>query len=141
MDKIKILIVEPIRDPYIEEIVNTLEEKQRIVGGLIQKAELENNVDLIFNEESKILNLEMNRIIKNDIVCGTFIIAGQINGEYISLTEKQIRKYKAYFKVRNHTIPISLLKNQFKESSNLLEYDLTGVEKLLNLKGFLKDLS
>lgn len=77
MDKIKILIVEPIRDPYIEEIVNTLEEKQRIVGGLIQKTELENNVDLIFNEESKILNLEMNRIIKNDVVCGTFIIAGQ----------------------------------------------------------------
>lgn len=141
MDKIKILIVEPIKDPYIEEIVNTLEEKQRIVGGLIQKTELENNVDLIFNEESKILNLEMNRIIKNDVVCGTFIIVGQKNGKYISLTEKQINKYKAYFKVRNHTIPISLLKNQFKESSNLLDYDLTGVEKLLNLKDFLKDLS
>ncbi len=137
MDKIKVLIVETIRDPYVKEIINTLEEKQKIVGGLIQITELENNVDLIYNEESKILNLEMNRIIKNDVVCGTFIITGQTNGESISLTEKQIRKYKAYFKVRNHTIPISLLRNKYKESSNLLEYDLTGVEKLLNLKDLL----
>lgn len=137
MDKIKILIVETIRDPYVEEIINTLEEKQKIVGGLIQKTELENNVDLIYNEESKILNLEMNRIIKNDVVCGTFIIAGQKNGKYISLTEKQIKKYKAYFKLRDHTIPISLLRNKYKESSNLLDYDLTGVEKLLKLKDIL----
>jgi len=50
MDKIKVLIVEPIMDPYIKEISNTLEEKQKIVGGLIQKTELENNVDLIYNE-------------------------------------------------------------------------------------------
>lgn len=139
MDKIKVLIVEPIRDPYIKEISNTLEEKQKIVGGLIQKTELENNVDLIYNEESKILNLEMNRIVKNDVVCGTFIIAGQKNGEYISLTEKQIQKYKRYFKLRNHTIPISLLKNKYKESSKLLEYSLIGVEKLLNLNKFYEE--
>ena len=96
MDKIKVLIVENTLNPYIKEITNTLEEKQKIVGGLIQITELENNVDLIYNEESKILNLEMNRIIKNDVVCGTFIITGQTNGESISLTENQIRKYKVY---------------------------------------------
>jgi len=139
MDKIKVLIVEPIMDPYIKEISNTLEEKQKIVGGLIQKTELENNVDLIYNEESKILNLKMNRIVKNDVVCGTFIIAGQKNGEYISLTEKQIQKYKRYFKLRNHTIPISLLKNEYKESSKLLEHSLIGVEKLLNLNKFYEE--
>lgn len=137
MEKIKILIVEPMRDPYIKEIANTLEEKQKIVGGLIQFVELEDSVDLIFNEEGKILNLEMNRIITNDIVCGNFFIAGQRNGESISLTEKQIQKYKAFFKLRNHTIPISLLKNKYQESNKLLEYDLTGVEKLLQLGNLL----
>lgn len=133
MEKVKVLIVEPIMAPYIKEINNTLEEKQNIVGGLIQTEELENDIDLIYNEESKILNLEMNRIIKNDVICGNFIVVGQKNGVHISLTEQQIRKYKAYFKLRKHTIPISILKNQYKESSNLLEYDLTGVEKLLQL--------
>lgn len=134
IEKIKVLIVERIRDPYIKEIEDTLEEKQKIVGGLIDFIELEDDVDLIFNEESKINNLEMNRIIKNDIVCGTFIICGQRNGESISLTDEQIKKYKSYFKLRDHTIPISLLKNYYKESSNLINYDLTGVEKLLRLK-------
>ena len=67
MEKIKFLIVEPIRDPYIKEIQNTLEEKQKIVNGLIQFIELEEDVDLIFNEDGKILNLEMNRIITNDV--------------------------------------------------------------------------
>lgn len=137
MEKIKVLIVEPIRDPYIKEIQNTLEEKQKIVNGLIQFIELEEDVDLIFNEDGKILNLEMNRIITNDVVCGTFIIAGQINGDSTSLTEKQIQKYKRYFKLRNHTIPISLLKNEYKESSKLLEHSLIGVEKLLHLGNLL----
>lgn len=137
MEKIKILIVEPMMDPYIKEIVNTLEEKQKIVGGLIQFVELEDSVDLILNEEGKTLNLEMNRIITNDIVCGNFFIAGQRNGESISLTEKQIQKYKAFFKLRKHTIPISLLKNKYQESNKLLEYDLTGVEKLLQLGNLL----
>ena len=123
--------------PYIKEIVKTLEEKQKIVGWLIQFVELEDSVDLILNEEGKTLNLEMNRIITNDIVCGNFFIAGQRNGESISLTEKQIQKYKAFFKLRKHTIPISLLKNKYQESNKLLEYDLTGVEKLLQLGNLL----
>lgn len=75
----------------------------------------------------------MNRIIKNDIICGTFIIAGQKNGESISLKDEQIKKYKSYFKLRNHTIPITLLKNKYKQSSELLDYDLSGIEKLLKM--------
>lgn len=137
MEKIRVLIVDPILDPLIKEIPNTLEEKQKIVGGTIQFTELEEDVDLIWNEKGKILNLEMNRIITNDVVCGTFIIAGQVGGESVSLTEKQIEKYKRYFKLRNHTIPISLIKNKYKESSNLIGYDLTGVEKLLQLGNLL----
>ena len=65
--KIRVLIVEPRKEPYVKEIEDTLEEKQKIVGGLIDFIELEDDVDLIFNEESKINNLEMNRIITNDI--------------------------------------------------------------------------
>lgn len=136
MEKIRVLIVDPTIDPYVEEIENTLEEKQKIVGGLIEFVELENDIDLICNEKGKIYNLPMNRIIKNDIICGTFIIAGQKNGESVSLTDNQIRKYKSYFKLRNHTIPIVLLKNKYKESSNLLDYSLNGIEKLLDLKLF-----
>lgn len=136
VEKIKILIVEPTLDPYVKEIENTLEKKQKIVGGLIEFVELEDDIDLICNEKGKIYNLPMNRIIKNDIICGTFIIAGQKNGESISLKDEQIKKYKSYFKLRNHTIPIALLKNKYKQSSELLDYDLSGIEKLLKLDNF-----
>ena len=133
VEKIKILIVEPTLDPYVKEVENTLEKKQKIVGGLIEFVELEDDIDLICNEKGKIYNLPMNRIIKNDIICGTFIIAGQKNGESISLKDEQIKKYKSYFKLRNHTIPITLLKNKYKQSSELLDYDLSGIEKLLKM--------
>lgn len=132
--KIRVLIVEPRKEPYVKEIEDTLEEKQKIVGGLIDFIELEDDVDLIFNEESKINNLEMNRIIKNDIVCGTFIICGQRNGESISLTDEQIKKYKKYFSLKFHSVVIELLKRQYRNSENLLNYDLRGIEKLLKLK-------
>ena len=133
VEKIKILIVEPTLDPYVKEVENTLEKKQKIVGGLIEFVELEDDIDLICNEKGKIYNLPMNRIIKNDIICGTFIIAGQKNGESISLKDEQIKKYKSYFKLRNHTIQITLLKNKYKQSSELLDYDLSGIEKLLKM--------
>ena len=140
LEKIKVLIVEPTLDPCVKEIENTLEKKQKIVGGLIEFVELEDDIDLICNEKGKIYNLPMNRIIKNDIICGTFIIAGQKNGESISLTDKQIRKYKSYFKLREHTIPIALLKNKYKQSSELLDYDLSGIEKLLELNNLNKNM-
>ncbi len=140
MEKIiKVLIVEFSRDPYIKEIENTLEEKQKIVGGNIEFIELEDNVDLICNEQGKLNNLKMNRIITNDIICGTFIIAGQNNLESISLTDIQIKKYKNYFKSRIHTLPIVLLQNKYKESSNLLNYNLTGIEKMLDIGNFLNN--
>lgn len=93
---IRVIIVEASKEPYILKIKNTLEEKQKIVDGLIKFVELEHNVDLIFNEESKDLNLDFNRVIKDDIICGTFIIAGQKNKKNISLSKKQYKNIKKY---------------------------------------------
>ena len=133
-NKIRVIIVEPNKEPYTAKIKNTLEEKQNIVGGLIEFCELEHNVDLIFNEESKILNLDFNRIIKNDIVCGTFIISGQKNGYSISLSRKQVQKYKKEFALKKHKLAIDFLKTTLVNSSKLLNLNLAGVEKLKKLK-------
>lgn len=133
MEKIRVLIVEPIGEPKEEEIEHSLEKMQSIVGGLIEFVALEENVDLICNEEGKINNLPINRIVTNDVICGTFFITGHKNGDTISLTDKQIQKYKNYFKLRKHTIPIALIKNEYPESSDLLSYSLIGIQKLLKL--------
>ena len=130
MNKIRILVVEPNKEPYQKRIPHTLAEMQKIVGGLIEFVELEYNVDLICNEEGKIYNLPFNRAIPNDIIAGTFFIAGQYKGETISLSRKQIKKYKKIFRLKNDEGVIGFCKQYIKNSNELLSLNLIGVEEL-----------
>lgn len=130
MNTIRVLIVEPDKEPYQKRIQHTLVDMQNVVGGLIEFVELEYNVDLICNEEGKIHNLPMNRVIQNDIIAGTFFIAGHHNGDTISLSRKQIKKYIEIFKLKNDKELIQLLKYKLKESSNLLNVNLKNIGQL-----------
>ena len=127
MNKIRILVVEPDKEPYKKKIPHTLKDMQKVVGGLIEFVELEYNVDLICNEEGKIYSLPMNRAIQNDIIAGTFFIAGQHNGETISLSKKQIKRYKNIFKLNRDKDLIDMLNKEVKNSSNLLNLNLINV--------------
>lgn len=104
---IDVLIVEPNKLPYKETIKNDLETKQKIVGGLIEVTSLldDDSVDIICNEEGKILGLPLNRDVGYDIIAGTFIIAGTADdeGEFTSLSEEQIEKYKEVFDEKSIT--------------------------------------
>lgn len=133
MNKIKVLIIEPTMDPHLKEIDNTLENMQNIVGGLLQFVQLEDDVIIVCNEEGKSLNQEINKIIKDDVICGTFIILGQKDKKCISLNNKQVIKYKRFFKERYHTIPKALIINKYRQSSNLENVNLKDIHKLLNL--------
>ena len=133
MNKIKVLIIEPTMDPHLKEIDNTLENMQNIVGGLLQFVQLEDDVIIVCNEEGKSLNQEINKIIKDDVICGTFIILGQKDKKCISLNNKQVIKYKRFFKERYHTIPKALIINKYGQSSNLENVNLKDIHKLLNL--------
>ena len=97
----RILVVEPTKDPYVKEIDGSLKSMQAIVGGYIQTVEPfeDHNVLLVCNEEAKLLGLPENRFLRNrngipyDIIHGTFFLA-QGNGEsFCSLTDKQIQTY------------------------------------------------
>lgn len=134
MSKIRILIVEPNKEPRQVKIEHTLHDLQSIVGGLIEYVELEYNVDLICNEEGKIDNLELNRSITNDIIAGTFIIAGQHDGETISLSRKQIKKYKKRFKLAYDKELIDLTKRTIVNSSDLIQYGIIGIENVITYK-------
>lgn len=100
-EKLKCLLVKPYELPEEIEIDNTLEDKQEIVGGYIECAYLPNDdsVVLICNEEGKINGMKLNRDIGHDIIAGPFLIVGDDyeNGDFKSLTEEQILKYKMRF--------------------------------------------
>lgn len=129
---IKVLVVEPNKEPYIKEIKSSLESLQDIVGGLIEYINLENNVDLICNEEGKMNNLPFNRSIGNDVIAGTFILVGvNLNtGETVSIPKDKVNKYMELFSLANHNNIIDYLNAEFIESSNLAYMQFIDIEDL-----------
>lgn len=98
---LKVLLIKPNKLPKVINIKNTLEEKQKQVGGYIEYTYLENcdDVAIICNEEGKVLGLPPNRDVGHDIIMGDFLIVGDDAeiGEDRSLTDNQIKKYKKMF--------------------------------------------
>lgn len=124
---IKVLIVEPNKEPALHLIKNDLETLQEIVDGLIQIVSLPNGIDIILNEEGKIMGLPFNRVLPkeffetDDILCGNLILAGlnEETGETISLTDEQIENAMEIFSLDKHLKEIEIL----KEKLNLDEID------------------
>lgn len=97
-EKIRVLVVEPMKEPKVEYIENTLDDMQKVVGGLIEEIDLDNNTVLVCNEEGKLMNLQANRRVGRDVIAGTFFIAGDDGSEdLVSLTDEQVNEYKERF--------------------------------------------
>ena len=98
---LNVLFIEPNKLPVMKTIKNTLEEKQKLVGGCIEYTYLDDcdDIAIIYNKENKFLELPINRDIGHDIIFGKFLIVGDDPelGEDRSLTEEQIAKYTKYF--------------------------------------------
>ena len=108
----KILVVEPIKQPYIQEIDGSLESMQKLVGGAIEAIyPLDDAVALICNDEGKLLNLPYNRFLYDeqkqpyDVICGTFFVVGLGKDNFKSLTIQQIRTYSDMYS-REFILPV-----------------------------------
>ena len=100
----KILVVEPMKEPYEKEIQGTLEEMQAIVGGYIQAVyPFEDPVAVVCNDEGKLMGLPYNRLLKDDtgrpydVLCGTFFVAGLGEENFTSLPDRLMEKYKKMY--------------------------------------------
>ena len=103
----KVLVIEPLKEPYVKEIDGKLETMQGIVGGLIQAIYPFDHpeVALICNEEGKLNRLLLNRALFDkdgnivDIIAGTFFLcsAPADSENFGSLTDEQIKKYTKRF--------------------------------------------
>ena len=103
----RVIIVEPYKEPYEKEINGKLKTLQGFVGGLIQALYPfeDEHVALICNDEGKLLGLPLNRALRNsrgeiyDIISGTFLLcsAPPDSESFESLSDEQIRKYMKEF--------------------------------------------
>lgn len=80
-ETIDICVFEPNKKPEMVTIDNTLEAMQRIVGGYIQIVKpWGGDVVLVCNEEGKVLNLPVNKLVVDgtgrtfDVIVGTFFL-------------------------------------------------------------------
>ena len=98
---IKILKIEPKKEPQVIEIEDTLKNLQTLVGGYIEYVyPFNDNVAIICNEEGKLIGLEPNRDMGWDTIVGTFLVVGVTDdGENTSLTDEQIKIYTDRFEL------------------------------------------
>lgn len=91
-EKLKIVFKEVGKDPVIMEIDDTLEAKQKLVGGLIEVVPYKDNLILICNEEGKITNLKPNLQFDYDYIAGNCFVVGDDyeNSGFKSIEDNQI---------------------------------------------------
>ena len=96
---IDVVVVKPFCQPTKQNIKDDLTTLQQKVGGYIEMiSPFNDNACLICDGEGKIKGFPLNRQVGNDIIAGTFIIAGiGDDGELTSLSDKQIEEYKDKF--------------------------------------------
>ena len=102
----QVVIVEPKKKPIVQDIDAGLESMQKIVGGPIEAVyPFDEPVALICNEEGKLLNLPLNRALRNDegevydIISGTFFVcaAPPDSDHFAGLTDQQVKTYTERF--------------------------------------------
>lgn len=103
-NRIRVLKVAPMSKPEVVELDNDLDSLQKAVSigagyqGLIELISLEAGVDLLCNEEGKLIPLQLNRQVGMDIIAGVFYVVGSDDeGNLCSLTEEKLSKYSDRF--------------------------------------------
>ena len=67
IETMKVLVVEPEKEPYVKEISSGLSSLQKEVGGFIEAVyPLEDPVAIICNEEGKLEGLPLNRALRDE---------------------------------------------------------------------------
>lgn len=95
----KILVVEPGKQPYEKEIEGTLKEMQKIVGGRIQALyPFRDEVGVVCNDDGISLQMPFNRKIDEECyIFGTFFLCGLGLEDFTSLPENLMEKYRKRF--------------------------------------------
>ncbi len=101
----EVLLVEPGKEAQIAEIGNDLKSLQAAVGGYIEAVyPFDDPVALVCNDEGKIMQMPLNRALRDDAgkiydaVAGPFFICGLGEDDFCSLPKDLQAKYMEKFR-------------------------------------------
>lgn len=94
---LRVVYVEPHKEPYIAEVQDELRMLQKAVGGFIEPIYPEEGIIFVGNEEAKLMGLDGNRHFGDDILTGPFFICGDAGENFRSLTDEEVTTYMARF--------------------------------------------
>ena len=104
-EKMTVLVVEPMKEPYVKEIDPVLHALQAEVGGDIGATyPFSDPVALVCNDEGKLIGLDLNRGLRDengeiyDIMAGTFLVVGLGEEDFASLSPELAQKYTEHFR-------------------------------------------
>ncbi len=104
INKLTVLLVEPLKPPVVVEMASDLESLQNAVGGYIEVARFfDDPIEIICNEEGKIHSLQLNRAIYDEqgemreIIAGSFLVVGDGAENFESLSPEMLKKYTKVF--------------------------------------------
>ena len=111
MERMRVLVLEPLSPPEVKEIPHTLEAMQELVGGNIECAYPwpNDNAGLIASDDAIALGYPLNRALIDpdgniyDIIKGTCFICGLSYGDFTDLPEDLIEKFSDMFRYPEST--------------------------------------
>lgn len=112
--QMKVLVVEPLKEPYMKTISDNLKSLQHEVGGGIEAVfPFEDPVAVILNSEGEFNGLMSNRGFYNskgrltDIFVGTFLITGLSEDDFGSISEELAEKYTEKYKIPERILHVN----------------------------------
>ena len=101
---LSVLEIAPGQYPKQMEISNNLESLQKEVGGTIAAVyPFADPVAVVCNDDGKLLDLPMNRALRDeygqtyDVIAGTFLVVGLGEEDFASLSPELAQKYEEHF--------------------------------------------
>ena len=96
----KVIVVEPMKEPYLKGIDGSLESMHEIVGGYIEATyPFDEPIALVCDEEGVLKGYPLNRTITPYMtISGTFFLCGLGEEDFESIPEDLIEKYLNRFR-------------------------------------------
>ena len=111
--KIKCLLIMPGKEVQKVRIPGSMKFIKSLIGKDLFKYKLDDKTILFADNNANAE--EFNRMLKGDVIIGTFLVVGINRDKLVSMKRKSIRRYTNMFKLRKHRMKVHYYKMKYLE--------------------------